>query len=230
MSQPLVSVIIAVQNGEQYLNQAINSIVAQTYPNVEILVVDGKSTDQTEAIAKSYPQVRYLHQTAKGLSDAWNTGINAAKGEMIAFLDHDDYWTPNKLALQVEYLIQHPEVQSAIAHFCFILAHPDQSIPTGFKPQLLQKKLIGRIPGTLLVYKTVFDYIGQFDTNLKIASDVDWFTRAKDQNISLVVIPEVVLYKRVHNNNLSSNALVNNQELLGILKQSIARQRNNQIS
>ncbi|WP_198013607.1 glycosyltransferase family 2 protein [Crinalium epipsammum] len=61
MNQPLVSVIIAVQNGEQYFNQAINSIVAQTYPNVEILVVDGKSTDQTEAIARSYPQVRYLH-------------------------------------------------------------------------------------------------------------------------------------------------------------------------
>ncbi|MEA5619905.1 glycosyltransferase [Cronbergia sp. UHCC 0137] len=227
MSQPLVSAIIAVQNGEKYLAQAIDSIVSQTYPKVEILVIDDKSTDRTAAIAKGYPQVVYLRHTGRGLADAWNTGLNAAKGEIIAFLDHDDYWASNKLALQVDYLIQHPEVQAAIAHCCFILADPTQPIPTGFKSKLLQKEQVARIPGTLVVYKTVFDLIGQFDPNLTIASDVDWFARAKDQNISMFVIPEVLLYKRVHNNNLSANAIVNNQEILGILRKSIKRQKTN---
>ncbi|MBD2182998.1 glycosyltransferase [Aerosakkonema funiforme] len=225
----LVSVIIAVKNGERRLGEAIESILSQTYKEYEILVVDGQSTDNTEKIAKSYDRVRYIRQTGKGLADAWNLGIEAAKGELIAFLDSDDLWTPNKLSLQVDYLVNHPLIQYAIGKFRFIL-EPGCPIPIGFKKELLDKDIVGPIPGTLIVRKSLLNSIGKFNTDLVIASDVDWFARVKDENIPMIVIPEVLLYKRVHTENLSSNAEKNNQELLQLLKQSINRQRRSQIS
>ncbi|MBD2539477.1 glycosyltransferase [Coleofasciculus sp. FACHB-SPT36] len=221
---PLVSVIIAVKNGEHRLADAIESVLSQTYKDYEIIVVDGKSTDNTEKFAKSYERVRYIWQAGQGLADAWNLGIEAAKGEFIAFLDHDDVWTPNKLSLQVDYLINNPTIQYAIAKFRFIL-EPECPIPLGFKKDLLDKDIVGPIPGTLIVRKSLLNSIGKFNTDLVIASDVDWFARAKDENIPMAVIPEVFLYKRVHTQNLSSNAEINNQELLQILKQSVNRQR-----
>jgi glycosyltransferase involved in cell wall biosynthesis len=222
---PLVSVIIAVKNGELRLGEAIQSILNQTYDNFEIIVVDGQSSDNTANIAQSYPKVRHILQNGRGLADAWNCGIESAKGEFIAFLDHDDLWTDNKLDIQINYLINNPTIQYIIAKFRFIL-ESGASIPIGFKKELLDRDIVGLIPGTLIVRKDLFNFIGKFNTDLVIASDVDWFARVKDKNISMAMIPEVLLHKRVHGNNLSSNAKLNNQELLQVLKQSINRQRN----
>jgi glycosyltransferase involved in cell wall biosynthesis len=221
----LVSVIIAVKNGELRLGEAIQSILNQTYDNLEIIVIDGQSSDNTANIARSYPKVRHILQNGQGLADAWNCGIESAKGEFIAFLDHDDLWTDNKLDIQINYLINNPTIQYIIAKFRFIL-ESGASIPIGFKKELLDKDMVGLIPGTLIVRKDIFNFIGKFNTDLVIASDVDWFARVKDENIPMAMIPEVLLHKRVHGNNLSSNAEVNNKELLQILRQSINRQRN----
>lgn len=225
MNNLLVSAIIAVKNGERFLARAIQSILQQTYSVYEIIVVDGKSTDNTGKIAQSYPQVRYILKENNAPADAWNLAIDAAKGDLLAFLDHDDRWTPNKLSLQVNYLVNHPQIQYVIAKFKYCL-EPGYSIPSGFKKELLEQDITGLIPGTLVARKSLFDSIGKFDTNLAIASDVDWFIRVKDQNILQAVVPEVLLYKSIHEQNLSANAKVNNQELLKVLRQSINRQRN----
>src|SRR5436309_855641 len=106
----LVSVVIPTFNSADYLVQAIQSVLAQTYQDFEILVVDDASTDHTEeAIQPFADRVIYLRQERGGPSVARNRGILQAKGELIAFLDADDLWRPNKLARQVEYLNQHPE-------------------------------------------------------------------------------------------------------------------------
>lgn len=91
MNKPLVSVIIAVKNGERYLTSAIKSALAQegSWP-IEIIVVDGQSNDRTFQIAQSFGLVRFIRQVNKGVSDAYNVGIDAAKGEFLAFLSHDD--------------------------------------------------------------------------------------------------------------------------------------------
>lgn len=115
MEKPLVSVIMAVKNGERFLAEAIESVLSQTYEPYEIIVVDGQSTDRTEKIAKSYKPVRYIRQTGKGVADAYNVGIDAARGEFVAFLSHDDLWAPNKLSVQVDYLIGQPEIQYTVA-------------------------------------------------------------------------------------------------------------------
>ena len=100
MDKPLVSVIVPVYNGEHYLSFAIHSILRQDYHPSEVIVVDDGSTDNSANIARSFKEVRYIHQSNQGVAMARNVGIAAARGEFIAFLDADDLWTPNKLSIQ----------------------------------------------------------------------------------------------------------------------------------
>ncbi|HBB32700.1 MAG TPA: hypothetical protein DDZ80_09135 [Cyanobacteria bacterium UBA8803] len=228
MNEPLVSIIIVVKNGERYLARAIDSILNQTYKHYEIIVVDGQSTDNTEKIAKSYPQVRYLCQKSQGIANAYNMGIDASIGEFIAFLSHDDTWTPNKLSAQVNYLIDNPHIQYTVAKVKFILEE-GHSIQPGFRPELLEGEHIGSIMETLVVRKSLFDLIGKLNPEFSVAEDVDWFARAKDNHIPMAIIPEVLLHKRVHDTNLSLTSSVNNQNLLKILRSSIKRKRDRQL-
>lgn len=225
MGNPLVSVIIAVKNGERFLASAINSVLEQDYRPIEIIVVDGQSEDRTAQIAQSFAQVGYIQQVNKGVADAYNVGIDAAKGELVAFLSHDDLWTPDKLSVQVNYLIDHPKIQYTIAKVKFFL-EPGHSPPSGFRKELLGNDHIGRIMETLVVRKSLFDVIGKFRTDLTTAEDVDWYARANDNGVPMAIIPKVLLYKRVHDANISLNVLVNNRNLLKALRQSIDRKRN----
>lgn len=224
--QLFVSVVIAVQNGERYLTAAIESVLAQTYKAFEIIVVDGRSNDDTGKIARAYQQVRYLRQPDKGVAGAYNTGIDAARGQLIAFLSHDDLWLPEKLDKQVDCLARQPETQYAVTKFKYFL-EPGCALPTGFKRELLGKPLVGRIMETLVARKQLFDRIGKLNADFHLANDVDWYARAKDHAVPMAVVPEVLLLKRVHDTNLTYNSFVHS-ELLGLLKQSILRQRQKQ--
>ena len=98
----LISVVITCYNHGKYLRQAIESILAQTYRDVEIIVVDDGSTDHTKFVVDNYPQVKYVYQANQGLSSARNTGVAHSKGEFVCFLDADDWLLPN--ALETNYL------------------------------------------------------------------------------------------------------------------------------
>ena len=224
MSNPLVSVIVTVQNGERYLTEALQSIIAQTYSNYEIILVNGDSHDKTEAIARSYP-LRYYQQSKPGLAHGRNTGILAAKGELIAFLDHDDIWMPHKLQRQVEHLYKEPESQGAIAHLKFFL-EPNCSLRPGFKPESLYQPQIGYTPGTLLVRNKLFEQIGLFDPQYNIGCDADWFAKLKDRRILITILDEILLHKRLHDTNLSNNVSTSKRELFQVVQSSIQRQRN----
>lgn len=225
MEAHLVSVIVAVKNGERYLKDALDSILAQTYRNYEIIVVDGRSADKTEQIARSYENVRFITQSGKGIANAYNSGIDAARGEIVAFLSHDDLWTPNKLAVQVDALACNPQLQYVVAKVRFFLEE-GCSIPAGFKKELLEGEHIGHIMETLTVRKSLFDLVGRFNTEYKTAEDTEWFARAIDRNISMAVVPETLLCKRVHNDNLSlSDIESNNRLLLKALRDSIKRKQ-----
>jgi glycosyltransferase involved in cell wall biosynthesis len=232
MNSPLVSVVIAVKNGERYLPQAIESVLAQSYDRHEIIVVDGGSTDGSVRIATSYSGVRCIHQTGQGFADAWNLGVEAAKGSLVAILDSDDWWTPEKLSAQVQMLESQPEVEYTITRMRFIL-EPGQDCPPGFKLELLDSDHIAYMPSALVVRKSVFEVIGGFDTSWAISSDIDWFARAKDRGLNLGVIPYVMLYKRVHDTNLSyldARTHHFNREIVGLLKHSLDRQRARRLS
>jgi glycosyltransferase involved in cell wall biosynthesis len=223
-ANPLVSVILAVRNGEQYVAEAIDSVLASDYRPLEIVVVDGQSSDRTAEIVQAYSEVNYVLQRDRGLTEAYNLGLTSSRGDFVAFISHDDRWTPHKLSRQMTYLISHPEVQYTVTQFRYFLEH-GCSIPKGLNPELLDRDLVGHIMETLVARKTVFEAVGLLNTQYEIAADVDWYARAKDLNIPSEVIPEVLLWKRLHDTNTSSNAQVNTRELLKVLRQSVQRQK-----
>ena len=224
---PQVSVIIVVKDGDRFLDSAIESVFQQTFTNYELIVIDGNSTDNTATIAKSYEQIRYFLQQSKGIAGAYNEGISNAKGELIAFLSHDDMWTPDKLETQVKYMEDNPEMEYTVARVKFFL-ETGHSAPSGFRSELLQGDHVGKIMETLVAKKTLFDKIGGLSSDFNVAEDVDWFARANDAKIPTGIVDRVLLNKRVHDTNLSLNAQENNQNLLTILRKSIERKRQQQ--
>lgn len=228
MSNPLVSIILPVKNGEKFLSLALESVLEQDYHPIEIIVVDGHSSDGSVAIARSYPLVRLFSQSGHGLANAWNEGVDAATGEFIAFLSHDDQWAPNKLHLQVRYLMEHPEIQFTNTWFNFFL-HPNCSIPAGFRENLLAGPQVSRLMESLVARKSIFRLVGKFDTRYAVAPDMDWFARINDRGVPMAFIREVLLHKGVHDHNTSSNVLINNQNLLQALRESIHRKHQQEI-
>jgi glycosyltransferase involved in cell wall biosynthesis len=158
MDRPLVSVIVVVSNGERYIRSALCSIFKQHYYPFEIIVVDGQSVDRTAAIVHSFKSVKYLRQAEQGLALGRNMGIEAARGELIAFLDSDDLWTPDKLSVQVDYLLQNP-VQYVNA-WVKLFIEPGYSPNFRYTKKFLEQAHIGRTPGTLIARRSVFDITG----------------------------------------------------------------------
>lgn len=230
MGNSLVSVIIPVKNGERFLAEAINSVLEQDYRPLEIIVVDGRSVDRSREIAGSFERVRIISQVGHGLADAWNVGIDAANGDFIAFLSHDDLWVPKKLSTQVNDLLQHPEVQYTIARVKFF-AQPGVRAGSGFRTRLFEGDYIGRLTENLVARKLLFDVVGRFDVTLRVSPDVDWFARAKDMRVPMAIVPEVLLLKRVHDANLSLVEVDEcHRDLLRVLRRSVERQRKNRSS
>ena len=223
--RPLVSVIIPVRNAQRFLPEALGDVTSQTYRNLDIVVVNGHSTDRTVEIANSFPGVRVVEQAGDGLPDAWNVGIDAAEGDPIAFLDSDDRWTPDKIELQMAAFDRDPRVDFVIAHARFFL-EPGEPCPPRFNPDLLERSHVANMPSALLARRKVFETIGNFPTDFEIASDIDWFARLKDSDLVRAVIPEVLVRKRVHDTNLSYTAdSARGPEVLRVLRESVARQR-----
>jgi glycosyltransferase involved in cell wall biosynthesis len=224
MTDPLVSVIIAVKDGERFLEQALRSVVEQSYPHLEVLVVDGGSEDRSREIATSFDGVHCIAQAGTGLSGAWNQGIEASAGDLIAFLDGDDRWLPGKLAAQVEVLGQRPELAGSIGRARFFLADGSAG-PPGMRPEMLSGDHTAPMPGTLVVRRRVFDEVGIFDPSYVVAMDVDWFARVKDAGLQLEALPMVMLEKRFHERNLShSEPQQYRHEMVRAFRDSAARQ------
>jgi glycosyltransferase involved in cell wall biosynthesis len=219
-----VSVIIPVYNGSRYLRAALESVFAQTYRPLEVIVVDDGSADESGVIAQSFPEVRYIYQTNQGVAAARNNGIDAARGEFFAFLDQDDLWTPDKLKQQVAHLQSHPDVGYTLTQQKFFL-DPGAALPAWFRKELFDSVHTGWVLGTLLVRRTALEKIGKFATGYSAANDSDWFFRAKAAGIPMAVIPELLLLKRIHGANESAHAKEVLSELRKVVRSSLERQR-----
>ena len=224
MDNPLVSVIVVVSDGERYIRSALHSILEQNYHPLEIIVIDGQSVDHTASIVQSYKSISYIYQAGRGLANARNTGIEAARGDLIAFLDADDIWTGDKLSIQVDHLIQNPYIQYLNA-WVKLFVEPGYSPWSRYTKKFLEQVHIARTPGTLIARRSVFEIAGLFNTDFRIACDAEWFTRANAFEIPMFIIPHVLLYKRIHHKNLSSNMSMHKTELMTVIRQSVIRHR-----
>ncbi len=225
MHNPLVSIVLPVYNGERYLSQAIDSVLSQTYVPTELIVVDDGSADSSASIARSYKEVLFLRQHNQGVAAARNSGITAARGDFIAFIDQDDLWTPNKLNVQVQYLLKNPAVQYVNA-LVKLFAEPGHDLRSRYTEDFIEHAYIARTPGTLVARKSLFDCVGMFHRRFRIACDVELFVRLKEHNTLAYIIPEVLLYKRIHDNNLSFDVRTNRREVFSILRKTITQHRN----
>lgn len=224
MNPPLVSVIVPAYNGERYLAGALASVQAQTYRPLEIVVVDDGSTDGTAQIAQGVAGVRYVAQANQGNAAARNVGVGLATGDLLAFLDQDDRWLPDKLTQQVAYLTEHPTDLYVICQGQMCLEE-GATLPTTYDPNLLLHPSPGYFPSALLARRAAFETIGPFDTTYRLGSDADWFFRAADMGFGAVCLPEVLVEKWLHADNLGHSLQGTKTDLFRLLRSSIKRKR-----
>jgi glycosyltransferase involved in cell wall biosynthesis len=232
MTQPLISCIVPVFNGEHYLGEALESILNQTYRPLEIIVADDGSTDGTAAIAARYgTQVRYLWQSNSGPGAARNLGLTAALGEFVAFLDADDLWHPGKLERQMARFQAHPELDLCVTYVQNFLIPELHEQEERFRQHRLSQPLPGYVTQTLLARRTLFHTVGQFNSILRLGEDTDWFLRAAEHGTVMELLPDVLVYRRLHESNLSmetgTRRMTSSMEtaLFQVMKASLDRRR-----
>ncbi len=202
MPHPLVSVIIPTYNRAAWVTEAVASVLAQSYQDFEVLVVDDGSTDATlEALAPVLRQITLLRAPARrGVAAARNLGIAAARGEWLAFLDSDDLWRPEKLARQMDFLSEHPE---------FLLCQTEEIWIRGgvrVNPPLSHRKEGGHIflrslkrclvsPSAVLLNRRLLKETGAFDENLPAAEDYDLWLRLS-WRYPVGLVPQALVIKR----------------------------------
>jgi glycosyltransferase involved in cell wall biosynthesis len=218
-----VSVVMAVLDGELYLAEALASVRVQTVAPLELLLVDGGSRDGTRALAAGHG-VRVLDQQGDTLADAYNTGIRAARGDVVAFLSHDDVWLPRKLELQLERLRAAPRVDACVCHAEFFL-DPGSAPPPGFRPELLGAARPARVMEALAARRSLFDRVGGLRPEVSPADDVDWFARVQDLGHEVAVLPETLLRKRVHAASTAHTSASGPGALVRLLRSSVERKR-----
>ena len=221
--RPLVSVVIPVRNNDRFLGGAVESVLNGDYDNHEIIVVDNDSEDHSGDVARRYP-VRYVHQRDLGQAGGRNTGISLARGSLIAFLDSDDEWTPEKLTRQVGHLVSHPELDFVLANMRAVL-EPGVSRPGWMPVGWLTSGTLGAMPGTLVARRSAFDRAGLFDPAYEITSDTEWLVRATDAGLRHDVVPDVLLRWRIHGGNTSYRRQELKTDLLRAVRSSVVRKR-----
>jgi glycosyltransferase involved in cell wall biosynthesis len=224
-NKPLVSVIIPVYNGERYLVESIESVLAQTYRPIEVIVVDDGSTDNTSEIVVTdfCDSVQYIYQDNSGPASARNAGLANAKGDIIAFIDADDFWSNDKLKIQLPLLISNPELEIVLG--CLQYIRQSKSVEGGDEFEKISRPFVSFHFGASLIRKSAFEKIGLLDTTMNHFEDIDWFLHARDAGISIMTHQDVVFFYRLHDRNLSSNKYGSNSYFLKALKKSIDRRR-----
>ena len=211
MTEPLiVSVIITTYNRARYLPQSIDSVLRQGYQNIEIVVVDDGSTDNTKEVLQQYPEVKYVYQSNQGISAARNTGIDNSIGECLVFLDADDWFFDNSLNVSVAVLEAHP--QAAFVYGTYRTVNDDgEIIPENFDNQdfpgnpylhLLQNNFIA-MHATVLYRRWVFDFF-RYDCNLRASEDYDMYLKIA-RTYPIIHHPHVIAAYRRHAENMSGN-------------------------
>lgn len=207
---PLVSVVIPCFNGEAFLKEAIESVITQSYPRVEIIVVDDGSTDHSGDIAQSYP-VRYIHQPNRGLTASRNLGIQESRGSYLVFLDADDRLMPEAIEMGLRVLVQRPECALTVGDHLFVsedgsyLANSRKTFPPARHYEALLKSNFFEMISSILFRRSIFDQVGGFDTELRVAEDYDLYLRIA-REYAICLHPALVAEYRIHQSNTSRNS------------------------
>lgn len=228
-SSPLVSVVIPAHNAEQYLAETLQSVFAQTYTALEVIVVDDGSTDGTAALVREqFPAAACLSKVNGRVARARNHGIDHARGEWIAFLDADDVWLPEKIARQMAAVRDRPEVGLCFTDCTVFLNEPRKVLhrastaitpkPGGGAAALFEDNFI--TTSTVMVRRSVLDAVGQFSPEFHGPEDFDLWLRIAER-FSIAYIDEPLALYRRHTESLT--ALIRTQNYIDQHRKICAR-------
>jgi glycosyltransferase involved in cell wall biosynthesis len=225
MPWPYLSVVVPAYNAARTIAEALESVLAQTPQDTEVIVVDDGSTDDTVAVAESFGYlVRVVRAPHSGIAETFNRGMREATGEWIASIDADDRWMPHKLDRQ----------------FAALAADPSIDVVFGFvrqfvSPELMDQRwrfaisdapIAGLHRGCMLMRREVWDRVGEFETKLTAGEFVGWYARAVDAGITMHTIPDVIYERRIHDNNtVRRERATLDGNYLRVLKATLDRRR-----
>jgi glycosyltransferase involved in cell wall biosynthesis len=205
-----VSVVITCYNQGHFLSEAIESVLAQSYRNFEIILVDDGSTDDTSQIAATYPSVRYIHQNNSGLAAARNTGIKDSKGKFVVFLDADDRLVSIALEAGIYHLNAHPEYAFVSGRYSVLRSNGKITVQARHSfvendhyMELLRGNYIG-MHGTVMYRRAIFESVGGFDGSFGACEDYDMYLRIA-RTSPVYCHDSVVAEYRYHSENMTGN-------------------------
>lgn len=224
---PLVSVIIPAYNAEDTLLETIRSVLAQTFTDIELIIIDDGSSDDTVAIARAVedPRIRVYTFSNGGAAMARNRGIEQSTGEFLSFIDSDDLWTPDKLEKQLDALQSNPEAGGVYSWTLIMDGSGENFYPGNCEsysgdvyPQLLLSNFVGS-GSNMLVRRVASDAIGGFDTTLHSHEDWDYYLRLSQQWLFAVVSEPQILYRKREDSVCSNFAVM--EEYIFILHDKV---------
>jgi glycosyltransferase involved in cell wall biosynthesis len=222
---PLISVMVPAYNAGPYLAEALDSVFAQSHRPLEVIVVDDGSDDDTLAVARTYGErIHIIQQPRGGNGAARNAAVTVASGPYFAFLDADDRFVAGKLERQLAALQSSPELDVVFGHVREFVSPelPDEvrrTIRTPAEPQPWAA------PNLMLIRREAFERVGPFATDLRVGVTVDWYARATELPLSSMILPEVVLERRLHTQNNGLRERDAKAQYIRVLKASMDRRR-----
>lgn len=197
-SRAPVSVIVPVHNAARYLPEALESVLAQTLPPLEVIVVDDGSVDGSGAVAGRYgPRVAVHRQPNRGAGAARNQGVRLARAPLLAFLDADDVWALDKLDRQCAILRSRPELDCVFGR-ARQFASPDLAPEVRARMRGDGTVRPAPLPSSMLIRREAFFAVGPFAETLTLGEPLEWYLRAADLGLRMAMLPEIVFHRRLH--------------------------------
>lgn len=222
----LITCIIPVYNGERFVGETVDSMLAQTYGPIEVVVVNDGSTDGTANILAQFgDRITVVNQENAGQAAARNHGIKVGKGDFFAFLDADDLWLPEKLQRQMDFLAARPD-----ADLCTCMMENFWEAEMAEEAEQLRdtdhaRPYLATWQG-ILARRQVFDRVGTLDTGVAFSDVREWLHRAKGMGVTVEHLDEVLVRRRIHANNLSRGRGEHDPDLLlRLAERALARRR-----
>jgi glycosyltransferase involved in cell wall biosynthesis len=220
----MVSLVIPLHQGERFIAAAIASVREQDDPPREVIVVDDGSTDAGPSIVEAMEGVVLLRQEQRGPGAARNRGIEAATGELIAFLDQDDVLRPAALRRHRETLDAHPEAMLSVCRQRFAMLD-GEIVPEWQRPDLLDRETIAWTPSCLCIRRAAFEQIGLFDESLRATSDLLWCREFRGRGLPFIELEETLVDRRVHARCQSGDGATIRREMLEVFRRAAASRR-----
>ncbi len=216
---PLVSVVVPAYNAAAFIAEALRSVLEQDYRPIDVIVADDGSSDGTRDIARSFgPPVRVIAQAHGGIGAARNNAIASARGELLAFIDADDLWTPGKLSRQVSLLTEDASLDMVFGQVV--------EFRTAAGGQVIESPpASGLAPGAALIRMDAFHRVGWFRTDLRVGEFIDWYARACELGLHSSVLPEPVLRRRIHHSNTGIRERAARTDYATVVRAALERRR-----